>query len=60
MVSYDTTQIALFVSLVLILAVIGIALVLGVLAQTLLRNRRTRIARPASQPKVRARLAFHH
>lgn len=60
MVSYDTTQIALFVSLVLAVAVIGIALVLGVLAETLIRNRRTRPARQESRTRFHGRLAFHH
>jgi hypothetical protein len=60
MVSYDTTQIALFVSLVLTIAAIGTALVLGVLAQALIRTWRTRPARPASQSKFHGRLAFHH
>jgi hypothetical protein len=60
MVSYDTTQIALFVSLVLTIAAIGTALVLGVLAQALIRSWRTRPARPESQRKVHGRLAFHH
>jgi len=60
MVSYDTTQIALFVSLVLTVAVIGTALVLAVLAQALLRNRRTRPASQTSQSRFHGRLAFHH
>jgi hypothetical protein len=60
MVSYDTTQIALFVSLVLTAAAIGSALALGVLAQALIRSWRTRPARPESQRKLRGRLAFHH
>ena len=60
MVSYDTTQIALFVTLVLTIALIGTALVLGVLAQALVRSRRTRPARPVSQRKVHGRLAVHH
>lgn len=60
MVSYDTTQIALFFSLVLTVALVGIALVVGVFAQALIRSWRTRPARPASQRKVHGRLAFHH
>jgi hypothetical protein len=60
MVSYDTTQIALFVSLVLTIAAIGAALVLGVLAQALIRSWRTRVVRPSSQRKFHGRLAFHH
>jgi hypothetical protein len=60
MVSYDTTQIALFVSVVLAVAVIGTTLVLGVLAQALLRGRRTRVTSPESQPRFHGRLAFHH
>jgi len=60
MVSYDTTQIALFVSLVLAAAVIGTALVLGVLAGSLLRNRHTQVTTQPSQGRFHGRLAFHH
>ena len=60
MVSYDTTQIALFASIVLTVAVIGVALVLGVLAEALIRTRRTRATRPETQPRFHGRLAFHH
>jgi hypothetical protein len=60
MVSYDTTQIALFVSLVLTIALIGVALVLGVCVQALIRSRRTRPARSRSQRTFHGRLAFHH
>jgi small neutral amino acid transporter SnatA (MarC family) len=60
MVSYDTTQITLFVSLVLTVAVIGTVLVLGVLAEALIRRERIRVARQASRRGFRGRLAFHH
>ena len=60
MVSYDSTQIALFISLVLTVAAIGTALVLGVLVQALIRYRRTRVTRPATQRRFHGRLAFHH
>jgi hypothetical protein len=60
MVSYDTTQIALFISLVLTIASIGIAVVLGLLAQALLRSWRTSTVRPESQRRFHGRLAFHH
>jgi len=60
MVSYDTTQIAMFVSLVLTFAAVGIALVVGVLARTLIASWRTRPARPATQKTFNTRLVFHH
>jgi len=60
MVTYDSTQIALFISLVLTVAAIGTALVLGVLVQALIRTRRTRVTRPATQRRFHDRLAFHH
>jgi hypothetical protein len=46
MVSYDTTQIALFVSLVLTVAAIGTLLVLGMVVETFLRSRRVRVTSP--------------
>jgi hypothetical protein len=60
MVAYDTTQIALFVSLVLTIALIGIVLVLGMLAKTLFSSRRPRSARQASPSRFHGHLAFHH
>jgi hypothetical protein len=60
MVSYDSTQIALFISLVLTVAAIGTALVLGVLVQAMIGNRRTRVTRPKPQRRFHGRLAFHH
>ena len=60
MVSYDTTQIALFVSFVLTVAGIGIALVLGVLARMLISDHRVRPAQQGSQGRFHGRLAFHH
>jgi Tfp pilus assembly protein PilX len=60
MVSYDTTQIALFVSLVLTVAVIGTILVLGVLTEALIRNRRTGLTHRESRRGYHGRLAFHH
>jgi len=60
MVSYDTTQIAVFISLVLTVAVIGTILVLGVLTEALIRNRRTGLVRQGSRRGYHGRLAFHH
>jgi hypothetical protein len=60
MVSYDTTQIAIFVSLVLAVAVIGTFLMLGVLAEALIRNRSARPARQQPRRQHYGRLAFHH
>jgi len=60
MVSYDTTQIALFVSLVLTVAAVGIVLVLGTFAGAVVRNRRTRLSRHDSLRTYYGRLAFHH
>ena len=60
MVSYDTTQMALFVSLVLTVAATGIVLVLGLGIQALVRNRQIRPARQASRQGFHGKLAFHH
>jgi heme/copper-type cytochrome/quinol oxidase subunit 2 len=60
MVSYDSTQIALFISLVLTVAAIGTALVLGVLVQAMIRTRRSSVTRPEPQRRFHGRLAFHH
>ena len=60
MVSYDSTQIALFISLVLTVAAIGTALVLGVLVQAMVRSHRIRVTRPEPQRRFHGRLAFHH
>jgi len=60
MVSYDTTQIALFVSLVLTVAAVGIVLALSTLAGAVVRNRRTRFSRHESLRTYYGRLAFHH
>ncbi len=60
MVSYDTTQMALFISLVLTLAAIGTVLVLGLGVQALVRSRRTRPARQESRHGFHPKLAFHH
>ena len=60
MVSYDSTQIALFISLVLTVAAIGTALVLGALVQSMVRSHRIRVTRPESQRRFHGRLAFHH
>jgi hypothetical protein len=60
MVSYDTTQIALFVSLVLTVAAIGTTLVLAMLAAALIRHRRTQVTRPQSRRGHQGRLAFHN
>jgi hypothetical protein len=60
MVSYDTTQIALYLALVLTVAAIGLTLTLGVLTGAVVRNRRTRLARHESLRTYYGRLAFHH
>ena len=60
MVSYDTTQIALYLSLVLTAAAVGLTLVAGVLAAAVVRNRRTRLTRHESLRTYYGRLAFHH
>ena len=60
MVSYDTTQIALFVSLVLTVAAIGTLLVLGMVVETLVRSRRIRVTSSQSRRVFHGRLAFHH
>jgi hypothetical protein len=60
MVTYDTTLIAIFVSLVLMVAVIGTTLALGMLGSALSSSRRTRTPRPASRPVTYGKLALHH
>jgi ABC-type Fe3+ transport system permease subunit len=60
MVSYDTTQIALFVSLVLAMAALGLAVVLGALGEAVVRNRRARLDRHESVCAYYGRLALHH
>ena len=60
MVSYDTTQIALFLSLVLTVAAVGLTLVVGTLAEAAVRNRHNRPARQESRSTYDGRTAFHH
>ena len=60
MVSYDTTQIALYLSLVLALAAVGFSLTVGVLAEAVVRNHRERISRHESRRTYYGRLALHH
>ena len=60
MVSYDTTQIALYLSLVLTVAAIGPTLAFGVLGAAVVRNRRIRRTRHESLRTYYSRLAFHH
>ena len=60
MVSYDTTQIALFVSLVLMMAAVGVILVFGVLAKAWIGSRPTRETRPEPRRRTHLHLAFHH
>ncbi|HET8665829.1 MAG TPA: hypothetical protein VFM08_16045 [Nocardioides sp.] len=57
---YDTTPIAMFVSLVLAIAALGAALVVGVLARNLISVWRARPATPATPKAIRPRLVFHH
>ena len=60
MVSYDTTQIWLYLSLILAVAAIGITLVLGVFAEAVVRNRRARLTRRESLHTYYGRIALHH
>jgi hypothetical protein len=60
MVSYDTTTITLFVALVLTVAATGLAAVAGVLAEAVVRNRRSRPRRHESLCTYYGRVAFHH
>ena len=60
MISYDTTQIALYLALVVTVAAVGLSLVVGVLAEAVVRNRRIRHARHESMRTYYGRLAFHH
>jgi len=60
MVSYDATQIALYLSLVLALAAVGLTLSLGVLTTAVVRNHRERMSRRESMRTYDGGLAFHH
>jgi hypothetical protein len=60
MVSYDTTQISIFLALVLTVATVGIALIAGVLAEAIVRNRRVRVSRHESMRTYYGRLVLHH
>ncbi len=60
MVTYDTTLIAIFVSLALTFAVIGTTLGIGMLASALSGHRRTRTPRLVARPAHYGRLALHH
>lgn len=60
MVSYDTTQITLYVSLVLTMAALGLVLALATLSEAVVRNRRTRLDRHESVCAYYGRLALHH
>jgi hypothetical protein len=60
MVSYDTTQISIFLALVLTMAAVGIALTAGILAEAIVRNRRARVSRHESMRTYYGRVVFHH
>jgi hypothetical protein len=60
MISYDSTQITLYLALVLTLAAVGLALVLATLGEAVVRNRRTRLDRHESRRTYYARIALHH
>jgi hypothetical protein len=60
MVSYDTTQISIFLALVLTMAAVGIALTAGVLTEAIVRNRRLRVSRHESMRTYYGRVVFHH
>jgi hypothetical protein len=60
MVFFDSTQIALYLSLVLLIAAIGISLTLGTVAVAVVRNRDARLARDESMRSYYGRIVFHH
>jgi hypothetical protein len=60
MVSYDATQIALFLGLVLTVAAVGIVLTAAVVAEAVARKRRVRVSRHESMRTYYGRIAFHH
>jgi ABC-type Fe3+ transport system permease subunit len=60
MVSYDSTQIALYLSLVLAMAAAGLALVLATFGGAVARNRRARLDRHESRRTYYGRLTLHH
>jgi ABC-type spermidine/putrescine transport system permease subunit II len=60
MVSYDATQFALYLSLVLALAAVGLTLSLGVLTAAVVRNHRERMSRHEAMRTYDGGLALHH
>ena len=56
----DTTQITLFVTLVLTVSAIGAVLSLGVIAHAVVTHRSERLARRQSMCTYSGRLALHH
>jgi hypothetical protein len=58
--SYDTTQIALLLTLVLTVAAVGITLTAGMLAEAVVRNRRVRVTRHESMRTYYGRVVLHH
>lgn len=60
MVSYDSTQITLYLGLVLTMAALGIGLVLATLGYAVVCHRRVRRERHQSVCRYYGRLAFHH
>lgn len=57
---FDTTQITLFVTLVLTVSAIGGVLSLGVIAHAVVTHRGERLARGQSMRTYYGRLALHH
>lgn len=60
MAAFDTTQMHLFLIGVFTLTALALVLSVGVLAETVLRNRRVRLARHQSMRTYYGRPALHH
>jgi hypothetical protein len=56
----DTTQMALYLGLVLTVAAVSVALSLAVIVRAVAVNRGTRLAHHESMRTYYGRLAFHH
>jgi hypothetical protein len=57
---FHTAPVALFLSLVLAVAAVGVVLSLRVVVEVAVRNRSTRLARHQSRRTYYGRLALHH
>jgi hypothetical protein len=60
MIAFDSTQLHLYLVVVLTLGALALALSIGVVAQAVVSNRRARLSSRQSVCAYYGRLAFHH